>query len=56
VTENDNRSLEAGIRKMLTDEAFYQEAKAAAMRRSSFFDGERMVKEVEQMLLELVAE
>ena len=54
VTENDNRSLEAGIRKMLTDEAFYQEAKAGAQRRSSFFDGSRMVSEVEEMLLQLM--
>jgi glycosyltransferase involved in cell wall biosynthesis len=56
VTENDNRSLEAGIRKMLTDENFYAEAKAGAMRRSRFFDGARMVKEVEDMLLQLAAE
>jgi glycosyltransferase involved in cell wall biosynthesis len=56
VTENDNRSLEAGIRKMLTDEAFYEEAKNGAMKRSHFFDGIRMVKEVEQMLLQLAAE
>lgn len=56
ITENDNRSLEAGIRKMLTDEAFYAEAKAGAVRRSSFFDGARMVREVEEMLLQLAAE
>ena len=56
VTENDNRSLEAGIRKMLTDEAFYAEAKNGAVRRSHFFDGVRMVKEVEQMLLQLAEE
>lgn len=56
VTENDNRSLEAGIRKMLTEEAFYAEAKAGAERRSSFFDGARMVREVEDMLLKLAAE
>ena len=56
VTENDNRSLEAGIRKMLTDEAFYAEAKNGAMKRSHFFDGTRMVKEVEQMLLQLAEE
>ena len=54
ITENDNRSLEAGIRKMLTDEAFYAEAKAGAQRRSSFFDGKRMAQEVEEMLLQLV--
>ena len=54
VTENDHRSLEAGIRKMLTDEAFYEQAKAGAVRRSSFFDGTRMVKEIEEMFLQLV--
>ena len=54
VTENDNRSLEAGIRRMLTDEVFYEQAKAGAVRRSSFFDGKRMVKEIEDMFLQLV--
>lgn len=56
ITENDNRSLEAGIRKMLTEEAFYAEAKAGAERRSRFFNGARMVREVEDMLLKLAAE
>lgn len=56
ITENDNASLEAGIRKMLTDEAFYAEAKAAAERRSAFFDGKRMVKEIEDMFLDLMKE
>ena len=41
---------------MLTEEAFYAEAKAGAERRSSFFDGARMVREVEDMLLKLAAE
>ena len=54
ITENDNRSLEAGIRRMLTDDAFYADAKAGAQRRSSFFDGKRMAQEVEEMLLQLV--
>ena len=53
---NDNCSLEAGIRKMLTDEAFYTKAKEGALRRSSFFDGKRMVKEVEDMFMQLVNE
>ena len=54
ITENDNASLEAGIRKMLTDEEFYRQAKAGAEKRSAFFDGKRMVKEVEDMFLDLV--
>lgn len=56
ITDNDNRSLEAGIRKMLTDEAFYAQAKAGAERRSGFFNGARMAGEVEEMLLRLAAE
>lgn len=53
ITENDNDSLEAGIRRMLTDEAFYARAKAGAERRGAFFDGKRMVREIEDMFLEL---
>jgi len=56
ITENDNRSLEAGIRKMLTDEAFYARAREGARRRSAFFDGKRMVKEVEDMFIQLANE
>lgn len=54
VAENDNASLEAAIRRMLTDEAFYEKAKAGAEKRSAFFDGKRMVREVEDLFLELV--
>ncbi len=56
ITENDNASLEAGIRKMLTDEDFYAKVKAGAENRSTFFDGRRMVKEVEDMFLDLMKE
>lgn len=56
ITENDNQSLQEGIRKMLTDEAFYQECKASAQKRSEFFDGKRMVSEVEDMFLQLMEE
>ena len=56
ITENNMESLEAGIRKMLTDEEFYCQAKAGAERRSAYFDGKRMVKEVENMFLDLVGE
>lgn len=56
ITENDNASLEAGIRRMLTDEDFYRQAKDGAEKRSSFFDGKRMVKEMEELFLELVKE
>lgn len=56
ITENDNESLKAGIRKMLTDEAFYQNIKNGAERRSHFFDGKRMVSEVEDMFLRMMEE
>lgn len=56
VTENDDRSLEAGIRKMLCDDVFYSEAKKAAQERSVFFDGRRMVKKVEDMFIEVMEE
>lgn len=56
ITENDNESLLAGIRRMLTDEELYQQAKAGAQKRSSFFDGKRMVREVENMLLQIMQE
>jgi len=56
ITENDNDSLEAGIQKMLTDRDFYTRAKAGAEKRGVFFDGKRMVREVEEMLLSLMAE
>lgn len=56
VTENDNESLKEGIRRMLTDEAFYETARAGAQRRSAFFDGKRMVREIEDMFIRLVRE
>lgn len=54
VPENTNAALKEAIRKMLTDEEFYQQAKTGAQNRSAFFDGERMVKEVEEMFLSLL--
>ena len=56
ITENDNKSLLEGIRKMLTDEVYYQKIKSGAERRSKFFDGRRMVREVEQIFLDLMKE
>lgn len=54
ITDNINADIQAAIRKMLTDEEFYAQAKAGAMKRSAFFDGKRMVKELEDLFLELV--
>lgn len=56
ITENDNQSLMEGIRKMLTDEVCYQRAKQGAENRSRFFDGQQMVREVEQIFLDLMKE
>ena len=56
VAENNNASLEEAIRQMLTDEALYEQAKAGAERRSGFFDGKRMVQEIENLFLELAGE
>lgn len=56
ITENNNASLEAGIKRMLVDETFYKQIKEGAVRRSTFFDGKRMVKEVEDMFIKLAAE
>ncbi len=56
ITENDNRSLMDGIRKMLTDEEYYQKIKQGAEARSRFFDGQRMVREVEEIFLDLMKE
>jgi hypothetical protein len=39
---------------MLTDEAFYETIKAGAQRRSQFFDGKRMVQQVEQIFLDMM--
>lgn len=54
ITESDDASLETGIRRMLADQEFYQQAKQAAERRSAFFDGKRMVKEVEDEFISLI--
>lgn len=54
ITENDDASLEEGIRQMLQDSVFYEKMKAGAERRSLYFDGKRMVKEIEQEFIELV--
>lgn len=53
ITANDNNSLMAGLKQMLTDVDFYTACKAGAQRRSAFFDGKRMVKEVEDMFIRL---
>lgn len=54
ITDLDDESLEKGIRKMLTDSNYYMSAKKAAERRSSFFDGKRMVREIEEEFISLL--
>ena len=54
ITENDDESLEAGIRRMLEDQVFYQQVKRGAEKRSAFFDGKRMAKEVEEEFISLM--
>jgi len=54
ITENDDDSLESGIKKMLEDQVFYEKAKQGAINRSDFFDGKRMVKEIENIFIELM--
>ena len=53
ITENTNNALEAAIARMLTDEAFYQQTVQGAKKRSAYFDGTRMIQEVEAMFEEL---
>ena len=54
ITENSTSALEEGIWRMLTDEALYAQAKAGAERRGAYFEGRRMVREIEDMFVELV--
>lgn len=53
ITDNTNQALEDAIARMLTDEAFYQRAVQGARNRSAYFDGTRMIQEVEAMFEEL---
>lgn len=54
ITENSVPALEEGIRKLLTDGDYYSRLKAGAEARSAYFDGKRMVREVEGMFLSLM--
>lgn len=49
ITKCDNKSLEAGIRKMLTDADFYKQAKLGAEKRSGAFSSRVMVRQVEEI-------
>ena len=55
ITGNDDQSLEAGIRKMLTDKAFYQLAVREAEKRGASFSGEEMIRNVEKIFDEVIA-
>jgi hypothetical protein len=45
-----------GIRKMLTDDDYYQKLKQGAENRSHYFDGSRMAKEAEKIFLSVMEE
>ena len=53
ITENTNPALEDAIARMLTDEVFYRQTVQGAKNRSAYFDGTRMIQEVEAMFEEL---
>lgn len=54
ITENDDAGLENGIRKMLSDQVFFETAKSGAEKRREYFNGKRMVQEIEQEFIELL--
>ena len=54
ITENDDDSLQAGLKKALTDPAFYQTLKDGAEKRSAYFEGSRMIRELEEEYLSLL--
>ncbi|MEO2261823.1 glycosyltransferase [Dorea sp. YH-dor228] len=56
ITGRDDQSLEEGIRCMLENPAIYEKAKLGAERRGSFFDGQRMTREIEEEFFKLMAE
>lgn len=53
ITENTNPALEEAVARMLTDEEFYRQTVQGAKNRSAYFDGTRMIQEVEAMFEEL---
>ena len=54
ITGDDDEALENGLRKVLGDEAFYAELKAGAESRGKYFEGKRMVREIEEEFLDLL--
>ena len=53
ITENTNPALEEAVARMLTDKEFYRQTVQGAKNRSAYFDGTRMIQEVEAMFEEL---
>ena len=56
VTGNDDASLEAGIRKMLSDADFYRHACEGAQKRSAAFSSKMMIADVERIYDSVIAE
>lgn len=54
LTENDDASLEDGMRKMLSDQEFYRRAKEGTVRRSKALNGKITVKAVENEFLDSI--
>lgn len=54
ITETDDESLKAGLRKMLIDQDFYKKACAGAANRQRDLSGERMIKQVEAIYDEVM--
>lgn len=54
ITENDDQSLEAGIIQMLTDKEGCAQMKRNAQIRGSYFDGKRMILELEELFEKLI--
>ena len=54
ITDNDDESLEAGIRKMLAEREFYEKTVIGAKARSAVFDSNAMIREVEQIFDEVL--
>ena len=53
IVENDTESLYEGLKKILSNKILLDQYKKKAVERSTFFDTEKTVKEVERLILEL---
>ena len=54
LTGDDDLALEQGLRRVLSDGALYEAMRSAAQRRGQYFEGKRMVREIEAEFLDLL--